>query len=85
MGIIIKFCGKLQLGPAKEKHSPDIPLAFGVIDTSLYNQDILGPSDLHGLSHERFAVLIGAEEFTHPAHVARREASDIGMVFFQIF
>lgn len=51
MGLIIKFCGKLQLGPAKEKHSPEIPLASGVIKTPLHDQDILSPSDLHTVDY----------------------------------
>ena len=85
MGLIIKFCGKLQLGPAETDHSSEIPLTLGVIGTPLYDQDILSPADLHGLSHESLIALIGAEKLSHPAHIAGREASSIRIVFPQIF
>ena len=85
MGLIVNFYGKLQLGPAKAEYSLDIPLALGIIGTPLHDQDILSPTDFHSLSHERLIALIGTNELPHPTHIARREASDIRVIFLQVF
>ena len=85
MGPNNNFCGELSFRPIKADYSLKIPLALRVIGTQLHDHDILGPADLHGLSHERIIAFIGTEELPHPAHITGGEASDVRIFLLQVF
>jgi hypothetical protein len=72
---------QLDFCPAELSHSANIPASFCFRFTGFHDDHISRPANHQGIGYQIRAILIGAVEVPHPAHIAKRKAGSLHVSF----
>lgn len=80
---ILNHSQKLQLGQIPCSGLPDVPAALLCGQFRLHDHNILRPTQVKRFAQQFRHVAVQLPEVPHPAHIARRKAGHIRVLFFQ--
>ena len=85
MNLSVDFSLQLQLRPFELADGPDVPNSFLDRFTVFQDNDVLRPSNGHGLGQHFRHALIGAVKLPHPTEISGGEAGGVRVGSAQIF